>query len=214
MHVADRVVSVVAAVAGVAIGGFAVGLGVMRGAKGFHPKGRVVEAVLEVPAEVRSVGSLGRPGRYSAVVRFSDSIGLPAPWPDVRGFAMRVGDRTDVLLSSGGRGPVARFVLIPRFRRRTVMTSLVPFRSDAGPVLLSACPTPDRSIWTLEWARGAGPWHRLGTLTCVADPSTARDRPVRFDPVLNSPAGLPPYRWAARLRRPAYAWSRKYVRVT
>ncbi|GAA4429051.1 hypothetical protein GCM10023169_30910 [Georgenia halophila] len=209
----DRTLAIPAAVAGVTLGALAVGMGLARGAKGFHPRGRVVDAVLDVPAEVPALSTLGRPGRHDAVARFSDGAGLPRTWLDVRGLAVRLPGPVDLLLSSGGPGRVTRFVPLPRVRRWVVMTSLVPFRSDVGPVVLAARPTGDRRTWELAWARGAGPWRPFGVLRCAADPETAADRPLRFDPVLNGPVGLPPYRWAAQLRRFGYAWSRRHVRA-
>ncbi|MBO3085461.1 hypothetical protein J4035_12505 [Cellulomonas sp. zg-ZUI188] len=154
-----------------------------------------------------------------ALVRVSRAAGLPPPWPDVHGLAFRWqedGRLSDVLLSSTGNGRLGRFVLSPRRGAWSGwFTSVMPFRTGEGPVLLAACPTaaarggdaPVVDVVLLS-ARAGGPWHRWGRLTASAvDPEG-----IRFDPVLHAPAGLGTYPWAAALRLPAYRRARRPLR--
>ena len=53
-------------------------------------------------------------------------------------------------------------------------------------------------------ATAGGPWHRWGRLRA----SELQRADPRFDPVLNAPAGLRTYGWAAALRLPAYRAAR------
>jgi hypothetical protein len=154
-------------------------------------------------------------GTSPVLVRVSRSVGAPPPLPDVHGLAFRweaAGRTNDVLLSSAGTGRLTRFLL--SFRRAPwsgSFSSVMPFRTPDGPVVLAARPAhPTRARRAgdvdvvLLSAGPTGPWHRWGRLTAsVEDPTD-----VRFDPVLHSPAGLGTYRWAAVLRRPAYRAAR------
>jgi hypothetical protein len=60
---------------------------------------------------------LDEPGTDVGMVRFSRAAGLPAPAPDVLGFALRLqalGTQHDLLLASTGMRPGWRHVLFPR----------------------------------------------------------------------------------------------------
>lgn len=183
-------------------------------AKPLHPVGVVTRGVLErygsaVPS---GVPWLDTSGDDDVVVRWSRAVGLPAPAPDVFGLAVRVdpdgGRPADVLFSTTGTGPLTRFALVPAFSPQRAMTTLLPYRSARGPVLLRAVPQGDKAV-ELSWARGTGTWHPFATLRLRDATTTATDADVSFDPVVNPLPGLTAYDWVTRLREPAYRSARR-----
>jgi hypothetical protein len=156
------------------------------------------------------------------VVRVSRSVGLPPPLPDVHGLAFRwqtAAGTNDVLLSSAGTGRISRFVLaVRRSPWSGSFSSVMPFRTDDGPVVLAARPAPPASgprpeqVVDVELlsARSTGPWHHWGRLTAAVEDPTE----PRFDPVLHAPDGLGTYRWAALLRLPSYRAARASADLT
>ena len=212
MAVLQGAAAVAATAGGVLLGGVAVAIGVVRGAKPLHPRGAVVKASINLHSRPAELGMpLGVPGRREATVRFSRAIGLPESLPDIQGLAMRVHDETgpiDVLLASTGRGRWSRWLLT--FRRRPqdgAFTSLMPYKGPRGPVLLGAEPSDDPRIFVLEWARPGGPWRTFATLECERPPADAHDEAIRFRPLSNTPRGLSAYEWTEQLRRYGYRWA-------
>ena len=85
------------------------------------------------------------------------------------------------------------------------MSTLLPYRSPTGPLLLGATQdAPGR--WTLAVASPQGPWRRFGALTTV---DGAGDADVSFDPVRNAVPGLDVPDWVRRLREPSYRTARR-----
>jgi hypothetical protein len=128
------------------------------------------------------------------------------------------GRRGDLLLSTAGRAPLLRHLLLPRRHPLgSAYTCLVPYGSDRGPVMLAALPDGGKQL-CLAYARPRGPWQPFARLVLDVpgggDPSTslaeALDDPaLDFDPVLHPLPGLRVPRALARLREPAYARSRR-----
>lgn len=180
--------------------------------KPLHPDGELFHATItRVGAQGLNAGVpwIETAGESPAIVRISRAIGLPSSLPDIAGMAIRV-DPTehaaDLLLASTGSSRLGRFVLQPRRPGRTgTLTSLLPYRTLAGPLLLSASAAPDGS-YELRWAVGTGPWRTFALLHLGA--SYDDDPKVSFDPVLNVLPGLAQYDWVRRLREPAYRESR------
>lgn len=197
-------------------------------AKPLHPRGAVGRGrlVRHGAAAARSGAAwLDEPGTDEVLVRRSRAIGLPAPLPDIHGLALRVpvpgGGYGDLLLATTGLGRVTRFLLTfagtPQGRP---MTTLLPYRSPTGPVLLAA---RHRSADLLElaWGRPRGPWWPFAELRLPAeDVATGSGRPgdpdvgapdarVSFDPVRHALPGLAGYDWVRRLREPAYRTARR-----
>lgn len=158
------------------------------------------------------------------VVRVSRSVGLP-PWlPDVWGLGVRweqEGRHVDLELASTGVGAPGRHVLLPRLSpSRAMMSSIFPYRSPRGPVLLAARTMPARSLpadldalrqavarhpWVLR-LYSASPrdrWHPIGEL-CLRHPRAGDDPDLRFDIDRNPLPGADSYDWARALRRPSY----------
>jgi hypothetical protein len=185
--------------------------------KALHPRGELVRARLRRHGISAHTGVewLDEFGVDDVVVRLSRSIGLPGPLPDVLGFAMRVPAGTeqygDVLLATTGTGALGRFLLRPaRSAQQATYSSLFPYRTAAGPLLLAAFAIPDRlGHFELAWARLTGTWTVFATLELFDAPEDASDAGLSFDPILNVVPGLEPYEWSRQLRELSYAAARR-----
>lgn len=205
-----------------------------RDGKPMHPRGVVLDAVLERtggPADW-GVPWLAGSGEQAALVRLSRGAGLPPPLPDLLGLAVRLPgtagaqDPVDLLMSSTGRGRLTRWVPVPRRDAACAYSSIMGYRSAAGPVFLAALPEPGarrvtaepgpvaaaaragRLACTLVAARGVGEWQPFARLRLLA-PVPEVDPDLRFDAVRNPPPGLAPDGPMARFRAPAYAAARE-----
>lgn len=182
--------------------------------KPMHPLGEVLTARLVRPGGGRSgVAFLDEAGEDDVLVRFSRSIGLPAPWPDVDGLAVRVPTpgaahpHADVLMSGTGRGRVTRYLLVPTLKAHSAfLGTLLPYRSASGPVHLGARAL-DEHTWELAWARPSGEFTTFATLELTAEPG--RDLSLSFDAVGAGLPGLDVYDWHKRVRDPSYARARR-----
>lgn len=202
----------------------------VRGSKPMHPAGALLAARLERTGRAGSgVAWLDASGGEDVLVRFSRGGGLPAGWPDVHGLALRTRDGADLLLSTSGRAVGLRHGLTAqRVVGRGTYTSIMPFRTGRGPVMIGALPDPPRDLpadpaalaaalavepWrlTVVWAPFAGAWRTVGTLEVAGPAGDELDPPVRFEP-LAPPEGLETYPWIARLREPAYLAARRGYR--
>ncbi len=185
-------------------------------AKPLHPRGETLHGSVRRAGLEPGVGVawIDQPGIDDAHVRLSRAVGFPGGWPDIFGLAMRISvgpDRHgDVLFATTGRTVVGRFALLPRRRPTTgTYSTLIPYRTASGPLLLSARPGGDRTF-TLACARPAGAWRDFGELTLESSPTDDTDDVgPTFDPVLNQIPGLAYYPWAARLREGAYRAARQ-----
>jgi hypothetical protein len=202
---------------GWALGGAFFLVGKARGRKALHPRGQVLQGLISRDGSVRRTGVpwLDESGTDHVAVRFSRSLGLPAPRPDILGLALRIpaqpGHFGDLLLATTGTGLLGRYVLLPARRHGVrAYTSLFPYRTQAGPLLLAAIPTSGSTQqYELAYSRLTGPWLSFGTLKVAQMASRGDDLDLCFDPVLNVVPGLETYEWAAQLRRFSYAASRR-----
>ncbi len=205
-----------------------------RRGKPMHPRGVVLDAVLERTGGPAgwSVPWLAGRGEEAALVRLSRGAGLPTALPDVLGLAVRLPGTAgaegpvDLLLSTTGRGRLTRWVLVPRWDAGAAYSSLMGYRTAAGPVFLAALPEPGagavtaepgpvaaaaragRLGFTLAAARGLGEWRPFARLRLLA-PVAEVDPDLRFDAVRNRPPGLVPDGPMARFRAPAYLAARR-----
>lgn len=212
----------IATTAGQLIGALTAAAGAMRPAeKPLHPRGTVVPAVLERFGSDGGPGSnelsgaawLDRPGSDEVLVRRSRSAGLPPFAPDVLGLSLRVptsaGSYGDLLFATTGTGPLSRFLLRPAWSPYgRGMTTLLPYRTPTGPVLLGALQIDERTI-DLLWARASGSWWRFATVRLGEALESAQDASVSFDAVRNTLPGLEVYDWVRRLRGPSYQAARR-----
>ena len=175
--------------------------------KPLHPEGELRHAtVTRLPGPVLTgVGWLDTAGHDEALVRVSRGLGLPDALPDVHGLAIRLqldGAEADILLANTGLGRLTRYVLTPtRQPTGRSLTSLLPYRSPRGPLLLAAVPDSERSF-DLRWAGPVGPWQSFARLELGAP--CGDDVRVSFDPIINVVPGLAHYDWVRLLREPAY----------
>ncbi|HEX5860396.1 MAG TPA: hypothetical protein VFY58_01050 [Nocardioides sp.] len=183
-------------------------------AKPLHPRGAVVRGTLRRSGGRTSTGAawLDRPGADQVLVRHSRAVGLPAPMPDIFGLALRVpnesGGHGDLLFASTGLGRLTRYTLTPALSPYArPLTTLLPYRTPVGAVLLSAV-FQDEVTVVLAWAARSGAWHQFAELSLHEDPVDGADLPVSFDPVRNTLPGLETYDWVRRLRQPAYVTAR------
>ena len=201
------------ATGGMLLGGAARALGAIRpAAKPLHPKGRVLKACLyrhglEPPLGVEF---LDTESIDEVVVRESRAIGLPGSMPDIQGLAIRFtkpdGTPGDLLFATTGWGKITRFTLTTsRTTYGRPMTTLLPYRTEAGPVVLGARSVGGHSV-ELSCAVGDGEWRRFADL--VITDQDAGDPTISFDPVLNQLPGLEQYAAVAKLRSPAYDQAR------
>ena len=195
---------------------FVVGLVRTRRRKALHPRGGVRSGLVRRQgASTRTgVAWIDEPGRDQVWVRLSRATGFPDLLPDIGGLALRVpgsADRPgDLLLATAGTGPVGRFLVRPTRRRGHAYSSVMPYRSPIGPLLLAAFPLDTGGTrFELAWSGWRGRWSPFAVLEVPSGWDGAPDTSLTFDPVLNPLPGLPSYAWVAQLRRFAYAGSRR-----
>jgi hypothetical protein len=228
--------------AGYAIGGVLAAVAAARGGKSVHPHGAVHEARLVVdedPAAPAGSRLLGTPGEHRALVRFSRSLGLPRPLPDLLGVSVRVIDaygrdrHQDLLMVSSVDLPVLHHLFVPAgdVQQRPYSSSL-PYRAGVETFLVGVVPdagsprpaggdeldrlrraaATGRMRLGLAVAPLGGRFRRIGTLHVGAPLPDALDA-LRFSP-FNTGGGLEPVGTLNRLRDYAYplsqrAWARR-----
>jgi hypothetical protein len=188
-----------------------------------HPRGTTRTGILVRHGLVRSVGVpwLHDQDRRPVLVRTSRAVGLPAPLPDLLGFAVRVDlpdGPVDLLLTSCGLGSVTRALLVPQRDATCAYGSLMTYGSPLGRVrLLAVAEAPlveDRGVLVLAAAFARGPWEPYGRIELSAVlPDDGSDPARAFDAVLHAPPGLRPDGPVARFRTPAYASVREARRA-
>lgn len=185
--------------------------------KPLHPDGemyagRLVRAGSDTPI---GVPWIDQPGEDEVAVRLSRAIGLPGRLPDVQGLALRLRKGQtrygDLLLATTGWDPLTRHLLLPAWSADSPLTTLLPYRSPVGPLVIGARPVDVRG-YHLSWATVGRAWHPLGELT-LEMPLPAEDE-VSFDPVVNPLPGLRQYAWVERLREQSYATARRLRRAS
>ena len=183
--------------------------------KPLHPEGAVTQATLSRYGGPGTSGAEWLDGRGDdeVTVRLSRAVGLPDVLPDIHGLAMRApttgGGHGDLLLASTGLGTMTRFTLTAsRSPWGRPLTTLLPYRTPSGPVLISAVQCDDATV-ELAWAHPTGEWTGFAELRLRTDALTHQDEDISFDPVLNTLPGLDNYPWVRRLRSPSYRTARR-----
>jgi hypothetical protein len=225
-----------AAVAGIPVGGVLALLAAVRRGKAVHPHGDVYAARLVVggvPA-APAAALLATPGEHDALVRFSRSLGLPRPLPDLLGMSIRIcsaygpGRHQDFLLVSSVDRPVLHHLFVPaRDVQQRPYSSSLPYRAGGQRFIVGALPhanSPRPAGETeLERARIAAATGRLrfhiavaapmGRFAPVADLHVGAQLPsaadaLRFMP-LEAGGGLEPVGVLNEMRRYAYPMSQR-----
>lgn len=180
--------------------------------KPLHPEGVTYAGRLVRPGGTEPVGVpwFDVPGEDEVLVRTSHAIGLPGRIPDIDGLAIRVPTDppgyADVLLASTGWDRLTRHLLVPAWQEHQPLTTLLPYRSPVGPVVIGARPVDVRG-YELHWARVGQAWQPLGDLTL--ERTLHEEDETSFDPVLNVLPGLRQYAWVEHLRERSYATARR-----
>lgn len=200
-------------VAGRALSALTGGIARLRTAdKPLHPlgtnyAGRLVRTGSDTPI---GVPWLDLPGEQDVLVRISHAIGLPGPLPDFNGLAVRIRKGqtryADLLLASTGWDRFTRHLLVPAFRDHQPLTTLLPYRSPIGPIVIGARPVDVRG-YELFWAPVGKAWRPFGQITL--DEVLTEEDEVSFDPILNPLPGLQQYPWVEHLRERSYATARR-----
>ena len=184
-------------------------------AKPLHPDGAVARGPVSRfgGGQTSGVAWLDEPGEDAVLVRQSRAVGLPDPMPDFFGLAIRVprddGRHGDLLLASTGLGRLTRYTLtVARSPYGRPMTTLLPYRTPVGPVLLAATWQSDTEL-DLCWALGSGTWQPFAALSLDGDPIEGPDAEISFDPLQNEVPGLVNYDAVRLLREPAYLTARR-----
>jgi hypothetical protein len=187
-------------------------------AKPLHPEGTLRAGTVHRSGLGEPVGVpwIDEPGRTEVQLRLSRAIGFPDTVPDIHGLAMRIpladGGHADLLLATTGLGRLTRFLLAPGRRPddRSYST-LLPYCTPTGPLLLAATPRNDGSTFALSCARPRGQWQPFGYVEIAKDAQQGAtgDISVAFDPVTNQLPGLSYYPWVRNLREGAYRAARR-----
>jgi hypothetical protein len=200
----------------------------VRRPRPIHADGAVFDGEMTPlqPATPSGVGWIDQPTARAVpiVARVSRSVGFPSWLPDVYGLAIRWEHEdaaVDLELSSTGIGVPGRFALVPRLTpSRATFSSILPYRSARGPVLLCARTVPPRSLpadvaalrdavdaapWRLRlyFAEPTGTWHPFAEVT-LRSARPDDDAALRFDAVRNPLPGAGTYAWVRALRQPSY----------
>jgi len=139
--------------AGYTVGLALAALAAVRRGKAVHPHGAVYEAKLVVSGGANALDGtelFATEGRRRALVRFSRSLGLPRPLPDLLGMSVRVPDaygvgrHQDFLMVSSVDAPVMHHLFVPAsdVQQRPYSSSL-PYRVGDRKLLVGAVPRPD-----------------------------------------------------------------------
>lgn len=217
-----RASELAAVVPGLVLRGAAGVAGLVRpAAKPLHPAGAIRSVALHrhglAAADRVGVAWIDEPGVTEGIVRFSRAMGLPRALPDIHGLALRVaradGDPADLLMATTGLGRFSRFVLKPTLQRGGgAYSTLLPYRSPEGPLLLAAIPDDHvAEQFTVAVASPGGAWRAFADLTVEQGGLGSGDE-MSFDPTLNMLDGLAYYPWEIRLREGAYSaarWTRR-----
>ncbi len=204
--------------AGKVVGGALAGLARVRGGKAVHPHGVSYAARLVVEGTSAAPPAselLSQKADRPALVRFSRSLGLPRPLPDLLGASVRVLDaygeglHQDLLLVTSVDLPVVRHLFLPAgdVQQRPYSSSL-PYRAGSRSFVIglrpvAASPRPQgshefdrleraartgRLRFELVVASELGRFERVGTLT-VGSRLPASLEALRFNP-FNTGGGL------------------------
>ena len=205
------------------------GLALLRGERPLHPDGVTYTASATSRGTGRSgVPWLDEPGTTKVTLRVSRAMGLPAQWADIYGVAVRIPlphrDRpcppwADLLFATTGDTAYGRYVL--RLRRgvaRGPLTTLLPVRAPAGPMLLRLVPPVEAPVpgedlslpgeLTLSYAVGSGPWIDVADLVVGMRNPGGPDL-ERHDPITAELPGTQQFEPVRRLREPAYRAARR-----
>lgn len=195
----------------------------LRRTRSIHPRGITYTAKVTVVPRRRRTGVtfLDEAATYNAVVRLSRGAGFNAKLLDVGGWALRVEDAfgpgrpLDLMLSSTGRAPVARHVLVPmRGFVASTFSSLFRYKIGGKRRWLAAIPIVDHATHSAPAYRVCVA-SRFGRWTEVARVEIGDQLPVdagaalHFNVVRHCDPTLRPDGWIQALRDRSYVASHR-----
>lgn len=203
-------------VAGAAVGGVLAAVAAARRGKAVHPHGVVHRARMVVdgaPAAPQGAELLAAPGEHEALVRFSRSLGLPRPLPDLLGMSIRIVDaygrdrHQDFLLVTSVDLPVLHHVFVPaRGVAQRPYSSSIPYRAGDATFLVGAVPR-SATAFELAVAPMSGRFRRVGRIA-IGERLTDELDALRFNP-FNTGGGLAPVGLLNGMRARAYPMSQQ-----
>ena len=211
---------------GRAVSGALALVSVIRRGKAVHPRGVVHAATVRVPgaaAAPRAAQLFAEPGEYRAVVRFSRSLGLPRPLPDLLGMAIRVldaygsGRHQDLLLITSMDLPLAHHLFLPAAGLQDrIYSSSLPYRAGDERFIVGALPRGEAANGDLRFdlavASLEGRFRRVAELDVGARLGPELDA-MAFNP-FNCGGGMRPSGRLNRWRAVAYPRSQAARRHT
>ncbi|MEO3825515.1 DUF1990 family protein [Actinomadura sp. B10D3] len=201
-----------------------------------HPRGLVFDATLTLHGTSRywGVPLLDDRTALRGRARLSRAVGLPPLLPDVLGLALRwrqpSSGEAELLLATTGQTRLGRHLLRPATRWSPAFYgSLLAYRAGDRKVLLGAVARRGSHIpadlvslaralderpllLDLVVATEFGPWERFGELRIQGPARDDDSEPMRFNPVLNRIAHLPPAGVLQQARGVTYAAVRNAAR--
>ncbi len=203
-------------VAGTAAGTAMAALAGLRRGKAVHPQGEVFEARIRVwgdDAAPQASELLSTRAEHPAVVRFSRSIGVPRPLPDLLGLSLRVLDaygprrHQDLLLVTSVDHPVLHHVFVPaKGIADQPYSSSLPYRAGDERFVVGVLPQSE-TRFDLAVAPLDGRFTPIARIELGPKLSETADA-LRFNP-FNTGGGLEPSGWLNSLRRRAYPMSQE-----
>ena len=229
--------SVALKMAGMTVGGALAGVAWLRGGKAVHPHGVSYGARVLIDGRATAPLAselLSRRAEWPAIVRFSRSLGLPRPLPDLLGMSIRVLDaygedrHQDFLLVTSADQPVLHHIFLPAgdVQQRPYSSSLL-YRAGSRAFIVGARsdrdsprPTGADEFDRLERAAATGElrfelviasrfgrFERVGVLDIEGKLPESLDA-LRFSP-FNTGGGIEPVGALNRLRAYAYPMSQR-----
>lgn len=198
---------------GAAFGTLLAGVSALRRSKSVHPRGSVREATLRTDGSGPAGSTLlSGAAEHRAVVRFSRSLGVPSPLPDLLGMAIRIldaygeGRHQDLLLITSIDAPVLHHLFVPaRSARGRSYSSALPYGAGDERFLVGAVPTGS-DAFALSVAPVMGRFSSVGHLALGARlPDQANA--ITFNVRQNCGGGLAPVGAINRMRDLAYPMS-------
>ena len=227
--------------AGRGVAGVLAGVAWLRGGKAVHPHGAVHSArvVVDGASHAPAASSLlSTPGEHDALVRFSRSLGVPRPIPDLLGMSLRFIDaygpdrHQDLMLVTSIDRPVLHHIFVPATDvQQRVYSSSLPYRAGDETFVVGATPDEDsprpagedeldrlaraaatgRLSFGLAIATTGGRFRRVATIR-VGERLPASFDALAFNP-FNCGGGLEPVGAINRLRDYAYPLSQRAWRA-
>ena len=238
----DRAAGAAADAAGAAVAAALAQVAKMRGGKAVHPHGVsygarfVVDGARGAPAACELLSARAE---WPAIVRFSRSLGLPRPLPDLLGMSIRVlhahgeDEHQDFLLVTSVNLPLLHHMFLPATDvQQRLYSSSLPYRSGertfiVGTRAAPGSPRPDggdefdrlakaaasgRLRFEFVLAAPMGRFERIGELQIESRLPDEIDA-LRFNP-FNTGADLIPIGTLNRWRSTAYPSSQRAWRAT